>query len=295
MNHLSALSGAAIILLSGMALGVVLCIGVDRVNSGNLGGASLALVILTVLAAFEAIQPLPRAYQYLGQSREAGRRLREVVEAEPAVRFPEQTVEVPRCFDVTFSNIGFRYQNPAPWSLRSVDFYIPAGHRAAVLGEAGSGKSTLMNLLVRFWDPTVGRVLIGGRDIRNLNETDLRRFVTAVSQRPHLFGTTIRENLLMARPDADEAQLREALQAACLLTFVDSLPDGMDTWVGEFGRLLSGGEIRRLAMAQCFLRDGPVWILDEPTQGLDPATATIDVHLPKDRRKDPVADYPSFR
>jgi ATP-binding cassette subfamily C protein CydC len=272
MSHLSAVSGAALVLISGIAFVIVLYIGVDRVNSGSLEGATLALIILAVLAAFEAVFPLPRAYQYLGRSREAGRRLREVIDVEPAVRFPAQGAAMPRCLGVSFENVSFRYPDRLPWALRALDFHVPAGHRVAVMGETGSGKSTLLSLLARFWDPSTGRVLIGGEDARNLAETDLRQCLTIVSQQAYIFGTTIRENLLLAKSDAEDTQLRAALEEACLSEFVDSLPDGLDTWVGESGKLFSGGEARRLSMAQCFLRDGPVWILDEPTEGLDRST-----------------------
>jgi ATP-binding cassette subfamily C protein CydC len=272
MSRLSAFSGAAIILFSGTAVTTVLYIGIDRVGSGRMTGASLALLTLAILAAFECVQPLPVAYQYLGRSREAGRRIREIIDAPPAVRFPEQSIGVPREVDVTFENVSFHYPDHGLWALRKVDVSIRSGTRVAVLGETGSGKSTLLNLLVRFWDPSEGRLLMAGQDLRHLTEGDLRQAVNAVPQTAHMFGKTIRENLLLARADSDDAQLREALDAACLLTFVDTLPDGMDTWVGESGKLLSGGEARRLAMARCFLKDGPIWVLDEPTEGLDQST-----------------------
>ena len=272
MSRLSAFSGAAITLFSGTAVTIVLYIGVDRVSSGRMAGASLALLTLAVLAAFESVLSLPHAYQYLGRSREAGRRIREIIDAPPAVRFPEQSIVMPRGIDVTFENVSFRYPDHGPWALRTVNVSIRSNTRVAVLGETGSGKSTLLNLLVRFWDPSEGRLLMASQDIRHLAERDLRQAVNAVPQTAHIFGKTIRENLLLAKPDADDAQLREALDAGSLLTFVDTLPDGMDTWVGESGKLLSGGEARRLAMARCFLKDGPIWVLDEPTEGLDQST-----------------------
>lgn len=272
MNHLSALSGAAVILLSGCATAAVLYIGAARVSAGTMDGPILALLSLAVLASFEAVYPLPRAYQYLGRSQEAAGRIREVVEAPPEIRFSDQTQAGLRSFGIRFENIHFRYPGSPAWALRNVDLSIPAGIRIGVIGDSGSGKSTLMHLLVRFWDPSAGRLSIGGQDLRSLTETDLRRYVNAVPQRAHIFGSTIRENLLLAKPDANDAHLRAALESACLLTFVDSLPEGIDTWVGESGKLLSGGEARRLAMARCFLRDGPIWVLDEPTEGLDLST-----------------------
>ncbi|RJQ53323.1 MAG: thiol reductant ABC exporter subunit CydC [Desulfobacteraceae bacterium] len=275
MNHISAVSSAAGILFSGFAWTSVLYIGVGRVSAGTLEGPTLALLSLAVLAAFEAVYSLPRAYQHLGRSREAAVRIREIIETAPDIRFPEKPLTPPLGCDIRFENIGFRYPGNPAWALRGIDFFIPAGKHIAVIGETGSGKSTLMNLLVRFRDPVNGRLRIGGQDIRELSETTLRRYVNAVPQRAHIFGSTIRKNLLLADPEAGDAQLREAIDAACLLPFVDSLPEGIDTWVGESGSLLSGGEAQRLAVARCFLRDGPIWVLDEPTEGLDQATECL--------------------
>ena len=134
------------------------------------------------------------------------------------------------------------------------------------------GKSTLVNLLVRFCDPDSGTIRIGGTDTRALSEADLRRAVVVLSQDSHLFCATIRENLLIGKPRADEAELRAALAAVRLLEFVDGLPDGLDTWVGEAGRALSAGQARRIAVARALLRDAPIWVLDEPSEGLDRVT-----------------------
>jgi ATP-binding cassette subfamily C protein CydC len=153
-----------------------------------------------------------------------------------------------------------------------VSIIIPQGRRIAVVGESGAGKSTLAHLLVRFFDPENGWVLIGGKDIRALSEPDLRRAVVFLAQQSHLFSATVRENLLLAKPDAGDAELRSALAAARLSDFVDRLPDGLDTWVGEAGNLISAGQARRLTVARAILRDAPVWVLDEPTEGLDRIT-----------------------
>jgi ATP-binding cassette subfamily C protein CydC len=113
---------------------------------------------------------------------------------------------------------------------------------------------------------------VGGDDIRTLSESDLRRHIAVVSQQPHMFNASLKENLLLARPEASEEDLRQALDSAQLIDFVDSLPDGLDTWVGEAGKLLSAGQARRLAVARAILRDAPLWVLDEPTEGLDRIT-----------------------
>jgi ATP-binding cassette subfamily C protein CydC len=141
-----------------------------------------------------------------------------------------------------------------------------------VIGETGSGKSTLINLLVRFRDPAAGCIRLGDMNVRDFAEADLRRHISVVAQQPHMFNATLRENLLMARPGADDDELRAALNSAQLLNFVNSLPDGLGTWIGETAKLLSGGQARRVAVARTMLHNAPLWVLDEPTEGLDPVT-----------------------
>ena len=272
MSHIRGISTALITLLSGLAVLTVLYFGVDLVSRGALDGANLALVGLAVLASFEAVLPLPLAYQYLGQTREAGHRLLEIVNTKPAVSFPEESNIRPMMFELKFEQVSFRYDDKEPLAVREVDIHVPHGHRVAIIGETGAGKSTLVHLLVRFWNPTSGQILLGGHDIRTLSESDLRRHIAVVSQQPHMFNASLRENLLLARPEATEEDLRQALDSAQLIDFVDSLPDGLDTWIGEAGKLLSVGQARRLAVARAILRDAPIWVLDEPTEGLDQIT-----------------------
>lgn len=272
MSHIRGITTALITLLSGLAVLTVLYFGVDLVNRGALDGANLALVGLAVLASFEAVLPLPLAYQYLGQTREAGHRLLQIINTEPAVRFPEASITRPTMFDIKFEQVNFRYKDEEPLALSDVDFHVPQGERVAVIGETGAGKSTLVHLLVRFWNPTSGHILVGDIDIRTLSESDLRQHIAVVSQQPHMFNASLRENLLLASPKAREQDLRQALDAAQLIDFVNSLPDGLDTWIGEAGKLLSAGQARRVAVARAILRDAPIWVLDEPTEGLDRIT-----------------------
>ena len=272
MSHIRGAAAALITLISGLAVLVVLYLAVNLVNRGSLDGAGLALVTLAVMASFEAILPLPAAYQYLGQTREAGRRLLEIVHTQPQVLFPERSITLNRPAGIKFEKVSFRYHEKAPWALRAVDFQIPAGQRVAVIGETGSGKSTLVRLLVRFWNPVAGRIQIGEEDVRNFNESELRRIISVVSQQPHMFNTTLKENLLVACPGAGEDDLRAALEAVQLSDFVNDLPAGLETWIGEAGQLLSGGQARRLAVARAILHKAPLWVLDEPTEGLDPIT-----------------------
>jgi len=273
MSHITGFTSALTTLISGLAVTFVLYLGVDRIDlAAEYGGAQLALVTLAVMASYEAVWPLPAAFQFLGRTREAGHRLMEIVTSEPAVRYPEQSESLPKHYGLVFENIDFRYAEKTPFVLENLDFQVAPGSRVAVLGTTGSGKTTLMNLLVRFWEPTAGRICMGGVDIRTLSAADLRRGVSVVSQQAHIFSTSLRDNLRMARADATETDLREALAAAQLLPFVDSLPDGLDTWVGEAGKMLSGGQVRRLAVARAFVHDAPIWVLDEPTEGLDRVT-----------------------
>jgi len=237
-----------------------------------LHGANLAMIALTVAAAFDALMPLPSAYQYLGRTREAARELLEVVGSEPPVTFPENSLAILHRFDVSFDRVSFCYSDNAADAVRDIRFHLPAGQRFAVLGPTGAGKSTLAHLMVRFWDAQSGSVRIGGEDIRSLSESVLRQSVSLVSQQAHMFNASVRDNLLIARPGATEPELWQALAAVWLADFVKSLPQGIDTWIGESGRLVSGGQARRLALARAILRDAPIWVLDEPTEGLDRAT-----------------------
>jgi ATP-binding cassette subfamily C protein CydC len=273
MSHIRGVSMALITLFSGFAVLGALYIAVNMLHHQVLDGPSMALIVLAVMASFEAIFPLPLAYQYLGQTRQAGHRLLEIVEDEPQVVFPEESLKQHRKSSVKFEGVSFRYHGQGPWALKNIDLHIPQGQRVAVIGATGSGKSTLIHLLLRFWNPTAGQIHIGENEISSYSETDLRRLVSTVSQQPHMFNATLKDNLLLAGPAADEKELLAALDAVQLLDFVSGLPDGLDTWIGEAGQLLSGGQARRLAVARIILHNAPIWVLDEPTEGLDPITA----------------------
>ncbi len=275
MSRIRGGATAATMLLSGMAVLASLYLGVNLVEKGLLNGANLALIGFAVLGSFEALLPLPWAYQYLGQTRKAGQRLLELVDTTPPVVFPEVPAGKVETCDIYFQAVDFQYHESAPWVLKDFNLRIDQNRTVAIIGETGAGKSTLFNLLVRFWDPVNGSVCIGGHDITRLSESDLRQTIGVVSQQPHLFNATLRRNLLMARPAADESALKAALQKAQLLDFVETLPDGLETWIGEAGWTLSGGQARRLGLARLFLQNAPIWILDEPTEGLDRLTEQI--------------------
>lgn len=271
MSHISGATSAGLTLLSGATVGTVLFLGAGRVEHGQLDGAILAMMAFAALAAFEVVWSLPTAFQYLSRTREASRRLTEIIEQVPAVTFPSRSAS-PANHDIVFEGVTFRYDRQTPDVLTNFTLRIDQGERVAVMGATGAGKSTLVNLLVRFWDVDAGHILVGGQDIRTLSEARLRRGMAVVSQQSHLFNATLRDNLRLAGPDADDDRLWEALGKARLDRFVSALPRGLDTWIGEAGHHLSGGEARRMAIAQAVLQNAPVWLLDEPTEGLDRVT-----------------------
>lgn len=263
-------SAAALLLLSGLATLIALYLAIGLFQQGALAGANLALISLCILAAFETLAPLASAYQHLGQTRTAAHRLLTLVATEPSVRFAATTAPSATAFDIQFEQLSFSYD--ARPLLQAITLSIPAGQKLAILGPSGAGKSTLGHLLARFWDPQQGRILLGGVDIRSLSESDLRSSIAVLPQRPHIFNASIGSNLRLAKPEATDAELRQVLAEVQLLDFVDSLPAGLDTFTGEAGTRLSGGQQRRLALARTLLRDAPVIVLDEPTEGLDAVT-----------------------
>jgi ATP-binding cassette subfamily B protein len=172
---------------------------------------------------------------------------------------------------VTFDDVEFGYE-PGRSVLKAASFHVPAGTRVGILGETGSGKTTLVSLLLRFYDPDSGTIRLDGIDIRDIRLDDLRRQFAMVLQEPVLFSASIAENIAYPRPDATEEQIITAAHSANVHDFIASLPQGYDTEIGERGMTLSGGERQRISLARAFLRDAPILIMDEPTSSVDLAT-----------------------
>jgi ATP-binding cassette, subfamily C, bacterial CydC len=257
-------------LFSGLAALGALYAAQPMAHSGRFSEPVLALITFGVLAAFEAVLPLPLAYQMLGRIRTAARRLLEVSEADQAVVFPATSIPLPEELSICYRGVSFTYPGePAEKAVAGVDLVVPANSTVALVGPSGCGKTTLAHLLTRFWDPDEGMITIGGQDLRRFSENQLRELITVVSQKSHIFSATLLDNLLIADPQADEAALWDALERAQLADFVAKLPEGLATWTGEGGTKLSGGEARRLILARALLKNAPIWVLDEPTEGLD--------------------------
>ena len=263
---------ALVTLCAWLALWLMLVLVAPEVRSGARPPAELAMFVLFALASFETAAPLPLAFQSLGPTLAAARRLFELADRPPPV--PEPAEAPPQTADTgyRFEGVSFRYPGSEP-VLEEIDLDIPPGSRTAIVGPTGSGKSTLVQLMTRFRLPSEGRLCFGGIDLEAWPGESLHRRLAVVEQQGHLFTGTLRQNLLLARPDASEEALRQACRTAQLSAWIESLPDGLDTEIGEAALRISGGEARRLAVARALLREAPVLILDEPTEGLDPPTA----------------------
>ena len=260
-------------LMMNLAVVAILAVAIPSVAAGEIRGVYLAFLALVMLGSFEAVQPLGRAFQFLGRSVAAGERLFEVADAEPEVADPERPLPIPAADrTLRFEDVTFRYDSNVPPVLHNISLALEPGRRVAVVGPSGAGKSTLVDLVLRFRDPSAGRVTLGGRDLRDLAQEDLRASVSVVSQDTHVFTDSLRGNLLLAKPEATDDELRAALGRARLLDLAERLPEGLGTPLGEQGLKLSGGERQRLSVARTLLKDAPLLILDEPTANLDPET-----------------------
>ncbi|MFE3853232.1 thiol reductant ABC exporter subunit CydD [Streptomyces griseorubiginosus] len=270
----TALGDGLTALICGLTVTATAAVGAQAVAAGRLGGVVMAVVVLTPLAAFEAVLGLPLAVQYRQRVRRSAERVYEVLDAPEPVREPEHGRQAPASpFPVVVNGLAARYEGQDRDALIGLDLTLTEGRRIAVVGASGSGKTTLAQVLLRFLDADAGTYTLGGVDAYGLSGDDVRRLVGLCAQDAHLFDSSVRENLLLAKRDGTEDELRDALRRARLLDWAESLPDGLDTLVGEHGAWLSGGQRQRLALARALLADFPVLVLDEPAEHLDLPTA----------------------
>lgn len=273
LSGLSGLAGGAVGLCANLALWWAVIAVAPAIAQGTIAPAQLAMLALFAMAAFEAVMPLPLAFQMLGEQLAAARRIFAIVDAEPAVGSPPGESPTPVDAGVAFDGVRFRYDASQPWVLDGFDLTLAPGSRTALVGASGAGKSSVLQLLARFWDCQEGRILLGGHPLSAYAPDDARGHIAVVSQDAYLFNGSVLDNLLLARPDADAASVEAACRAARVHEVIEALPDGYHTPLGEAGTRLSGGQARRLAIARALLKDAPILLLDEPTEGLDAATA----------------------
>ncbi|MEU1819413.1 thiol reductant ABC exporter subunit CydD [Streptomyces roseifaciens] len=268
----TALGSGLSALACGLTVAAAAWTGVTAVHDGRLDGLWLAVVVLTPLAAFEAVSGLPLAVQYRQRVRKSAERVYEVLDAPLPVQ--EGTAGAPGTpFPLRLTDLTARYPGQPVPALEGFGLELAAGRRVAVVGRSGAGKTTLAQVLLRFLDAESGTYTLAGRNTVPMAGDAVRGLVGLCAQDAHIFDSSLRENLRLARPDASEAALRDALRSARLLEWVDGLPQGLDTLVGEHGARLSGGQRQRLALARALLADFPVLVLDEPAEHLDLPTA----------------------
>jgi thiol reductant ABC exporter CydC subunit len=263
------------LIVTGLTTAGVLALAVSSAHDGRLDRVLIAMLALFALASFEAVTPLAAAARELSSTLAAGRRVLDLTERDAAVRDPVDPAPAPVWpFAVALEGVCARYHGQPRPALDGFSLELAPGERVALIGLSGGGKTTVVNLLLRFLDPEAGRVTVAGRDLRDYRQADVRRVIAVAGQESHLFTTSIRANVRLARPEASDWEVEQALRRAKIWDWIAGLPDGLDTLVGEQGRELSGGQRQRIVLARALLAAGPVLVLDEPTAHLDPSTAS---------------------
>jgi len=258
---------------TGVAVIALLAVALAAIDARHLPGYMLAVLPLVSFGAFEIVTPVADGVSRLSQHLAAARRVLAIGDIPTPVHDPLDPLPAPEGTDVALENAFLRYGPNAPLALEGFSLSVPATRRVALVGPSGAGKSSVVNTLLRFWSLEAGRATLGGSDLDDLAQETPRRMIAWVAQDAHLFNTTIRANIALGRPEASEAEIVEVARAAQLGNWIDSLPAGLDTEVGEQGAQLSGGQRQRLALARALLAGSPILVLDEPTSGLDTPTA----------------------
>lgn len=274
--HFSGLAQGLLLLANGWTIVLMLWLAADGVG-GQMPDPMVALVAFATMASVELLMPIAGAFQHLGQTLTSARRLNDVILSEPDVQFSTSPITHSESYDIHYQNVSFHYPDSEQTVVKNVNLHIPAQHRIAIVGQTGSGKSTLLQLLTRYWDVQQGTISIAGEPITQWSESQLRKAISVVSQRVDILNGSLRDNLLMASPDATDEKLADTLVLVGLERLLEET--GLDTWLGDGGRQLSGGEKRRVGIARALLHNAPILLLDEPTEGLDKQTEQQIIQL----------------
>lgn len=273
MTRINALATATMLTIMSSLMIAMLWFASTGVGAETQATPMTALMVFFALAAFESMQPLAGAFQYLSSTLTAAKRLNEIMISTPAIQFG--------CIDkanqsgnIQINDISFSYPDSSTTVLNQLQLHMKTGERIAVLGATGCGKSTLLSLLTRDWDASAGSILLGDQKIQDYSEAALRQMMSVVSQRVHIFSASLADNLRLAKPDASDEELLNVLHLVDLGNLLEDehAKDSLQQWLGEGGRSLSGGEQRRISLARALLHNAPILLLDEATEGLDPAT-----------------------
>ncbi|SUB82982.1 Lipid A export ATP-binding/permease protein MsbA [Pragia fontium] len=267
---LAGASQTLMILATGFTLVLILWLASVGIGDNPQPGAFIALFVFISLAAFEALAPVATAFQHLGQVIASAERVNQLIEQKPEVTFPQQPIALSSEASVSLNDISFTYHGQPFPAINNLTLQIANGEHIALLGRTGCGKSTLLQLMTRAWDPQQGSIQLNNQPLNIYDEATLRQMMVVVSQRVHIFSATLRDNLILAAPQASDRELESALDKVGLSALLEQ--DGLNAWVGEGGRQLSGGEQRRIGLARAILHSAPLILLDEPTEGLDADT-----------------------
>lgn len=275
-NRLSLLNGVSsglILLINNLTVLGLLLTAIPLVSKGDLSGVSMAVILLMGMASFESTGSLPQAALQLNASLESAKRI--FVGSEQAPASETKTIQVGRLNpqEIRVDQVTFRYDTDDIFQLKDISFSLGVGKRLALIGPSGSGKTSLVNLLLRFWSGQQGNIHIDEFAINSLDPVQVRSIFAVVSQFTHIFSSSLRDNLLLADPQADDAKLLKVLYDAQLQDWFLNLPQGLDTWLGDRGMRLSGGERQRVAIARALLQKRPYIILDEMAENIDAATS----------------------
>lgn len=287
LAELNGITTAGSVAFAGLGLMTVLLTGSVASIDLEISGPQLVMLLLFSAAAFESAGGMSAALQLLSSTHQSAMRITELSGSTLPVEEPAAPTAPPSDFKIVMHQVSFSYEQGRE-VLSNFNLEIPMGGRVAITGPSGEGKSSIIQLLLRFREYS-GSITIGGIELKSLSADDLRLLISASPQNPHLFNSTIRDNILLAQPDSTESRINDALHISTLDDWIDQLPDGLETRVGTHGSAVSGGQMRRIAIARAILKHSPIIILDEPTEGLDESTekrflTRLDQHLKESGR-----------